>query len=754
MTRGSGGGGHATAAGVDFQALVAAALVTGMLAETEYEPPWGWPRDATIEAVRAETGEAADDIWVRTSAGGRAFVQAKHSLNLGVSVESDFGKTLRQFADQYIACRDRVDGRTPLDRHDDRVVLAVGTETSAPVRVHLAALLERLGTWPADRPLTEAPSNDDQTRALTVVTDHLNAAFVDSTGAQPSEAELRDLFALITISTHEFGDDGYSEREALTTLRTSVVVDTGRAGDAWNALCRASVRAAAGQAGLDLRSAQEILRRESIAMRAPRSYREDIEALAAHTARTMRGLEDLADITLRDGRAKITREVSAELERLINQASCVVVGDPGAGKSASLYEVGHSLRQGGADVVALAADRLQAGSVGLLRAELNLRRDLVEVLANWPTEHGVLIIDALDAARGDTTQDALLDLIEQTAQEAPHWRVVASIRRFDLRYNHRLRRLFPPQATPAVGYLDPEFAAVTHLNVSLLSDSELAQLEQLAPDVHAFLGRATGELHELVRVPFNLRLLAELVDAHVEATRLHPIRTQLELLNVYWEHRVLTPPERGDLRESLLGRVCDLIVSSRAMRISRADVQADATLAAVLPEMLSAQLLVEGRSTAGDVDRSVLSFAHHVLFDYAAARLLLRRGAAEVVDRLVANRDLPVLIRPSLDLHLRWLWEGHPDHRAFWELTLAIAASPEIPEIATLSGTTIAASMTVSLDDLTLLLDAVTNETAETQRVGERVLAHLLAAVQTLGLPLAGDAAGPWTGLAARLSET
>lgn len=81
-----------------------------------------------------------------------------------MSAESDFGTTLRQFADQYIACRDRVDGRTPLDRHDDRVVLAVGTETSAPVRVHLAALLERLRTWPADRPLAEAPSNDDQTR--------------------------------------------------------------------------------------------------------------------------------------------------------------------------------------------------------------------------------------------------------------------------------------------------------------------------------------------------------------------------------------------------------------------------------------------------------------------------------------------------------------------------------------------------------------------------------------------------------------
>jgi len=507
-----------------------------------------------------------------------------------------------------------------------------------------------------------------------------------------------------------------------------------------------------GQAGLDRRSAQEILRRESIAIRAPRSYREDIQALAAQTARTLSALEDLSDITLHSGRVKIARDVPAELERLVHQASCVVVGDPGAGKSASLYEVGHSLRDGGADVVALSADRLHAGSLGLLRAELNLQRDLVEVLGGWPTDHGVLIVDALDAARGDSSQDALLDLIEQTMREAPDWTVVASIRRFDLRYNRRLQSLFPVQATAGTGNVDPEFAGITHLNVGLLSDSELAQLEHLAPEVHAFLGQATEELQDLVRVPFNLRLLAELVDAHVDPTQLHPIRTQLELLNVYWEHRVLTPPDRGDLREALLRRVCDLIVASRAMRINRVDVQSDATLAAVLPEMLSAQLLIEGRTAAGDVERSVLSFAHHVLFDYAGARLLLRRNAADVVAELVANPDLPILIRPSLDLHLRWLWERHPDHREFWELTLAIAANPDIPEIATLAGTTIAASMTSSLDDLGPLIDAVTSGAPETQRLGERVLAHVLAAVQTLGLPLAGDTAGPWAALAARLS--
>jgi hypothetical protein len=74
--RGRGGGGHATAAGVGFQVSVAVSIVVGMLAETEFEPPWGWSRDITIESVRSETGEDVDDILVATSGPAKAYVQA------------------------------------------------------------------------------------------------------------------------------------------------------------------------------------------------------------------------------------------------------------------------------------------------------------------------------------------------------------------------------------------------------------------------------------------------------------------------------------------------------------------------------------------------------------------------------------------------------------------------------------------------------------------------------------------------------
>jgi hypothetical protein len=752
--RGTGGGGHATAGGVDFQALTAAWLVVGMLAETEFEPPWGWPREVTIESVRSETGEAVDDIWVRTSGDGRAYIQAKRSLSLEEGAESEFGKTMAQFGEQFLLCRDRIDGRTPLDPEHDRLVLAVGTQTSAPIRQHLRAVVDRVHDWPADRALTEAPANDDETRALRVTTAHLGRAFTGATGEAPSDEDLRRVMSLMRVATYEFGDADATEREALNTLRTSVVQDTGRAGDAWNALCRSTTTHTAGQSGTDRRGAQRVLRRERIAMRAPRSYRDDIGLLTTYSDRTLGVLEGLSDIALRGGRAKIARAAPGELEGLLTRASSVVVGDPGAGKSATMYELDQRLQQGGADLVALAADRLDSGSLGALRTELNLERDIVDVLANWPTEHGVLLVDALDAARGDRTQQALLDLLEETRRRAPHWTVVASIRRYDLRYNQRLKQLFPVLALPAAEYVDPEFIAVNHLSVALLSGAEIAQLKTVAPDVHRFLATASESMWELIRNPFNLRLLAQLIDALVDPAELHPIRTQLELLNSYWDHRVLTPADGADLREALLRRVCDLVVDSRSMRLNRADLQADAALLPAPPGLLSSQLLVESQAPQGAVDRTILGFGHHVLFDYAGARLLLRRPAAQVVDRLVANPDLPVLIRPSLDLHLRWLWESDPQHREFWDLTLAIASRRDITEIATLVGTGIAAEMARTVEDVAPVLDAITDTDGTQHGVGERVLAHILASVQTLDQLLVGDAAGPWTALAARLSDT
>src|ERR1700733_2287367 len=264
-SRGGGGGGHATAAGVQFQVNVAADLVVGMLAERDYEPPWRWPRETTIESVRVETSEPTDDISASTSLGGRAYIQAKNSLDLGTAAISEFGKAVTQLANQYVVCRDGDDGRTLLDPDNDRLVLAVGKGASGTIRESLRGVLDRVRDWPADKPLLDAASGEQQRKALETTVTHINAAVAARDGYDPGDAELRRILYLITVSVHDFaGDDGAAQRAALQLLRRSVVADTNRPGDAWHAICAAVTSNAAGQSGLDRHRAQEVLRRESI----------------------------------------------------------------------------------------------------------------------------------------------------------------------------------------------------------------------------------------------------------------------------------------------------------------------------------------------------------------------------------------------------------------------------------------------------------------------------------------------------------
>jgi hypothetical protein len=339
-------------------------------------------------------------------------------------------------------------------------------------------------------------------------------------------------------------------------------------------------------------------------------------------------------------------------------------------------------------------------------------------------------------------------------RHATQWTVVASIRRFDLRHNNNIRNAFPLTCTTADDpYIDPEFITLSHFCVADLSDSELAQLGDLLPNVHSFLQSATEQMHRLVRTPFNLRLLAQLLDADIAPNELHPITTQLQLLERYWQLRVIEPPATADLREALLRRVCELIVTTRSMHVHRADIQADPTLLPALPETLSLQLLVESATADGVVDRDILAFAHHVLLDYAAARLLLRRDATDVTAALVDDRQLSIVIRPSLDLHLRWLWSRDEEHDAFWELVFAIAEQPDM-EIATVVGTSVAAELARTLDDLAPLIAAIRSEDNTRRVLGEQTLGHVLASVETLDLGFVGAHAGPWAALAAELSTT
>jgi signal recognition particle GTPase len=626
-------------------------VASAILAETHASPLWDWPEASNFHSVYAETGEAVDDLLVTNSLGARAYVQAKLRLALSEDAESPLAAALSQFVDQWLS-----DSPTS---EDDRLVLATGPESSGAIRDVLPRVLARLRRLSADAALKDAATNEEEERVLRVVRTHVERSWSARTGAAPTEDELRRLLSIVRLSVHDLYDDGASVREATGLLRSSILQEPGEAGAVWAQLIALTNSFSVQQTGADLAWLQAELAKNGVGLKAAPSFRDDIGKLRRHSAQSTERLEQFSTVRdANDAPVKIARSALGSLRAAAEQRSVIVTGDPGAGKSASLFELASGLA--GRDVVVLAADTLAAGSLGQLRAELGLERDIVEVLQNWPgAEPAVLIVDALDAARGDRTQEALLDLIGAVARYAPRWRVVASVRRFDLRYNMDLKALFASSSPAAPAeFQTAEFSDLSHFHVPLLTDEELAQLKELADELAATIAAASPDLRELIRVPFNLRLLADLVSIGVARAELEPISTQLQLLEKYWEHRILRSDAGGDALEAVLRLACTEMIAARALRVDRAALQRDPSYAAPLAELLSKHVLAEEQSGDGAVRREVLSFSHNVLFDYAVARLLLRRDHHALVSLTREQPELLLIVRPSYELHLRYVWES------------------------------------------------------------------------------------------------
>lgn len=760
MTPGASAGGAAAAGGMEFQHRVAAWVAAHILAEKEATPPWDLPAGATLEWLRCETDEPVDDLLVGTSANGLVFAQVKRTLQLSEAADSVLASVLDQFVRQFVTCRGKVAGSQPWDRPldpaRDRLVLVTSPNSSKPVRLHLPAVLGRSQHLRQDQPLENAAKNGDERRVHAIVRAHVARSWRNALGTGPSDDELRQLLSLLRVQVLDLDAGGDAEREAKTLLRNAVLRDPDEADTAWALLVSLCADFAAQRSGADRSGFQRALLNARLELRAARSYRSDIEKLRECSATTSNTLAHFAQVRAGAATIKIQRQSTEALTQAAEEKSILVVGEPGAGKSGALYDLVKAFMEGGRDSVFLAVDRLAARSLAELRAELGLDHELPQVLDNWPGVHpAFLVIDALDAARGDPAATMIRDLIRQVVQKSGRWHVVASIRKFDLRYGVEIRDLFA--GPPPTEFRDAEFTGVRHLNVPRLSDDELSQIASQSAELDALVRSAPGELHDLLRVPFNLRLMAELLGGGVGAHELTPIRTQLELLDRYWLWRVIRADSQGDARESILRNACEEMVEARALRLNRSTL-AQLGNSPQLDDLLSNQVLVEWQpSPQVPPDRYVLAFSHHVLFDYAVARLLLRGTPEALVSRLVNDPELAVVVRPSLLLHFRHVWTVDRSRRPFWHLALRIIRADGIPEIGKLIGPSVAAELAHALPDLDPLCTALDDSSPENHTAAEQALRHLVGALLA-GAPgevsLVGAGAGPWCHLLERVSRS
>lgn len=753
-------GGAATQVGIKYQNQVAAWLCVRILAEHEATPPWGLPGDVAVELLRCETDQHVDDLLVGTSHGGHAFIQVKHTVTASRSTNSALASALEQFVRQFASYRGGAGGKNlwerPLDPGLDRLVLATSSKSSAPVREHLPALLARVRALTPGQRIEDAALNEGERKMLAVLRSHLGRIWGGVAGAAVTEAEELQLLNLLWVQVLDVEEGELGVREAKDMLRASVLENTAQADVAWDTLVAACAGYGAGRGGADRPALQRHLLASQIHVKAPRSYRADIGRLRRHSASTLEALRDLSVIKVGERVVKIQRPSVSALRRTAVSDSIVVVGEPGAGKSGALHDLVEALSDDKSDVVFLAVDRLQARSLGELRLELGLEHDVVEVLRNWPGNGpGYVVVDALDAARSEPQALTFNDLLAGILRQPGRWRVVASIRKFDLRHNTKLQQLF--EGRPPTDYSSREFYKLSHFNVPLLDDvEEWRQIQHQAPELATLFVESGDSLRELLRVPFNVRLAGELLGSGVSVESLTPIETQIGLLERYWQERVVRLDRKGNAREAVLTRAAEAMVKARSLRAELREVAAEPDSSEHLGDVLSSQILSEWEpSPRGPADSSVLTFAHHVLFDYAVARLMLRGTERTLVERLEREADVVMAIRPSVVMHFQYLWLR--DKERFWDAVFRVLRSETIPQIGKLIGPSVAVESVKDVNDFEPLIRALFSDDVKTREVAESALRHvagaLLVVTTSSNVNLVGQAAPDWAELLDRCTS-
>jgi hypothetical protein len=531
--------------------------------------------------------------------------------------------------------------------------------------------------------------------------------------------------------------------------------DATQAGSAVSELFKLAARLRAERSGTDRPSLLGLLARAGIRLTALPDFRGDVTALRKWTTARLEPAPKFTRLLADDPQLTIERAAWPSFRDAANAQPLLLVGEPGAGKSGLMYRLAAAAIAAKQDVVFLPVDLLNCDTFSGLQAELGVHHDLTEVLANWPgSKSGLLVLDALDAARKPETQRLLREVVGGILRMAgSRWNIVASVRKYDLRQGTEWSMMFRG-SPPIPAHADGEFSQVRHVSLGRLTDSEVSQIAGSLPALEELYKHASQKLRDLLQNIFNLHLLAELLRAGVAGSDLSAITTQTELLDRYWRYRVRRDDGKHDAREVTLTAVANEMINAQVLRVLRADVRPKVDVDALVD--LERHGILRAEDQGGKPNEDVLLFNHHILFDYAVARLVFWSGreANRLVALLRARRELALMLSPSLTLALADAWNSGQDRKPFWDLAFALAQETGLPGVAQLAAPMVAVEQTKEIGDLTPIFTALygpdpRKSTAET--IAQNMIGGLFVRMRA-GVPIVGSGADPWMMFAERLA--
>ena len=631
-------GGSAMNLGANFQADIAAFFAIVSLADHAASVPRSVATPGALGVpvrIGTELDWPTDDVAVWFDH-ALWFAQVKASLDASESSTSDYAGVIDQFVRQWRHGRANEQGVafTP----DDRLVLVLGEGASRTLRVDLRDLLERIPDLAADEPLATSVRGQLRFReALDRISAHVRHS-LEQLGLVPDESNVRAVLRHARVWA--------TSRETLqhvgrTLLGAQVLQDATQSDVALATLQRHFADAAQRRTTHDRRSLYALLRNAGVALKEPPSISADVGRLVDHTKATVQA--ERRTLRTREGRFHITRAIVPAVVEAARRGNLVVTGQAGAGKSDVILQTADALLDAGARVVFLDAANPRMADPG---GALGLDKPLETVLERWADDGtvGYLLIDGFDSTRIGASLEVLLSVVKRAGPNG--WHVVVASREYDLLHAGMLEDIFPPEAAQSIPNIhrDERFGRLAHVNVRRLTRAEIAEITSASPPLAAIIAAANERLAGLLTNPFNLSIAASFT-VEGEIPDLTLVRSQIELLDVWWNRRVLVGAQ-SSTKERVVRDAASAMIQERKLRLPKVE----------YPEGASAEELFSVSVFASTGRREEdFAFTHAIVFDYAVDRLIFAREGA-IANLLAQDRDAFLFVLPSLRMRFDSLW--------------------------------------------------------------------------------------------------
>jgi hypothetical protein len=218
-----------------------------------------------------------------------------------------------------------------------------------------------------------------QKDALDTLIKALKAEWKALTGQSAHDGDIRAILPFIVVMPFDMAG---ADRAAAVAGAGHLVTRANAAANAFVAIEKNCQSLMEDRLGGDAEQFRAALSALGIPLKAPPSYEADVAILSRYSDETRRRLAEFEKTVVSGVDVTIPREVTASVVEAAKHGSLLVIGEPGAGKSAVISAAAATLRKERYDVIELAVDQLPVETAEGLRLELGLEHRVIDVLDN------------------------------------------------------------------------------------------------------------------------------------------------------------------------------------------------------------------------------------------------------------------------------------------------------------------------------------------------------------------------------------